>query len=394
MRTMFSRPVKKRCQELFLDRTSPDLVNRLEKQQKEIADLEKKLRGYLKRRRTSETKLIPYIGDISREDAIVLSQFAATSAQILEFGVGASTQVLRAYSTGKMISVDTSLEWIERTKSNLALLGITSTVDFRTLSSIPCDSHYDFVFVDGVDELRLPFAISSWSALVPGGHLMFHDTRRHRDFLYVTHLASMCAGDVESLTMNCNQSNISIVKRRLRPIGSGRIFPDLEKLLASTHTADVAPIVAVWGPNGFATRIREQIGTPVFTISKHSENTQVENASPDRLCDLIIIDESNEWTLFELMDVWNQLRNGGYLLIRDLPTLRNTIQLAIRHWLEVDSVHPNWDQSDYSLLRKKAAEPYVNWNEVEERKAWETGHGEPDGDAIKSRLTGLRSDDQ
>jgi len=29
----------------------------------------------------------------------------------------------------------------------------------------------------------------------------------------------------------------------------------------------------------------------------------VENASPDRLCDLIIIDESNEWTLFELMDV-------------------------------------------------------------------------------------------
>jgi len=66
-------------------------------------------------------------------------------------------------------------------------------------------------------------------------------------------------------------------------------------------------------------------------------------------------------------------------VIRDLPTLRNTIQLAIRHWLEVDSVHPNWDQSDYSLLRKKAAEPYVNWNEVEERKAWETGHGELTG---------------
>ncbi len=355
-------------------------------------------------------RLIPYIGDISHEDAIVLSQFAATSAQILEFGVGASTQVLRAYSTGEMISVDTNLEWIERTKSNLALLGITTTVDFRTLSSIPGDGRYDLAFVDGADELRLPFAISSWSALVPGGHLMFHDTRRHRDFLYVTHLASMCAGNVESLTMNCNQSNISIVKRRIRPIGSGRIFPDLEKLLASTHTADVAPIVAVWGPNGFATRIREQIGTPVFIITKGERfglthepsdaitealnSTQCEPAHPDRLHDVIIIDESNEWTLFELMDVWNQLRNGGYLLIRDLPTLRNTIQLAIRHWLEVDSVHPNWDQSDYSLLRKKAAEPYVNWNEVEERKAWETGHGEPDREAIKSRRTCLRSDDQ
>ncbi len=172
-----------------------------------------------------------------------------------------------------MISVDTSLEWVERTKSNLALLGITSTVDFRILSSTPRDGQYDVVFVDGADELRLPFAISSWYALVPRGDLTFHDTRRHRDFLYVTNLTAMCASEVESLALNCSQSNISVVKKRMWPLGNLHVFPSLEKLDDLAQTSETAANIAIWGPSDLVTRIGEQIGTPVFTIITDSKNT-------------------------------------------------------------------------------------------------------------------------
>lgn len=283
-----------------------------------------------------------------------------------------------------MISVDTSLEWIERTRSNLALLGITATVDFRAFGSILNDRQYDLVFVDGVDELRLPFAIFSWSALVPGGHLMFHDT--HRDFLYVTNLASMSMSDVESLAINCNQSNISVVKKRLRPIESLLAFPSFGMLTDLARTFNSATKIAVWGQCDLAARFGEQIGATVGTIRKRLEGTQAEDSHPGHLCDLIVIDELNERMLFTLPEVWTQLRNGGYLLLKDRSPLWNTMQVAVRYWLEVDSVHPNWDQSEYSLIRKKAAEPYVNWNDVERRTAWEIGHCEPDNEAIKSRL--------
>jgi len=63
--------------------------------------------------------------------------------------------------------IDTSLEWMNATKSNLALLGITSNSRLRTLSSIlamaDMTSH---LWMERMN-FDFPFAISSWSALVP-----------------------------------------------------------------------------------------------------------------------------------------------------------------------------------------------------------------------------------
>jgi tRNA A58 N-methylase Trm61 len=72
--------------------------------------------------------MINYIGDISKADANILADLAEQSENILEFGVGASTQVLAAYGKGKVTTTETSMEWVEKTKQNLKLLGIEKEV--------------------------------------------------------------------------------------------------------------------------------------------------------------------------------------------------------------------------------------------------------------------------
>jgi len=71
-------------------------------------------------------------------------------------------------------------------------------------------------------------------------------------------------------------------------------------------------------------------------------------------------------------------------------TLRNTIQLAIRTGWKSTPFTQIGISRLFAAPQEGRMKPYVNWNEVEERKAWETGHGEPDREAIKSRLTCLR----
>ena len=99
--------------------------------------------------------MIPYIGDISKNDSIVLSELAAQSKNILEFGVGASTQVIAAFAKGKFTSIDTSIEWIDKTKKNLHLLEINLPINFCLYKDfLPSHDKYDFIFNDGLDSLR------------------------------------------------------------------------------------------------------------------------------------------------------------------------------------------------------------------------------------------------
>lgn len=158
--------------------------------------------------------MIQYIGDISKEDANILADLAEQSDNILEFGVGASTQVLAAYGKGKVTSVETSPEWIERTKINLRLLEITKEVDFQDYYTFQPFTEYDLIFDDGATEFRLPFALLTWKFLKIGGYLLIHDTRTSREVQVVHDFMQACSPEIESIFINKDHSNITVIKKK------------------------------------------------------------------------------------------------------------------------------------------------------------------------------------
>lgn len=158
--------------------------------------------------------MIQYIGDISKADAIILKELAEQSESILEFGVGASTQVLAAYGKGKVTSVETSPEWIERTKMNLRFLEITKEVDFQDYYTFQPFTEYDLIFDDGATEFRLPFALLTWKFLKIGGYLLIHDTRTSREVQVVHDFMQACSPEIESIFINKDHSNITVIKKK------------------------------------------------------------------------------------------------------------------------------------------------------------------------------------
>src|SRR5258705_6694 len=122
--------------------------------------------------------MIPYVGDVSRRDAELLRELAERSNRIVEFGAGASTQILAAYARGEVESVETQPSWIAKTQGHLGALGIARPVTFHNYEDFQPSGPYDLVFVDGLNELRLPFACLAWPAIAIGGVLCLHDTRR------------------------------------------------------------------------------------------------------------------------------------------------------------------------------------------------------------------------
>lgn len=166
--------------------------------------------------------MIDYVGDLSRNDAVLLRSLAERSARILEFGCGASTQIFAAYGCGSVDSVETHPEWIEKTRRNLARLAIDKPVTFHSYARFTPVPHYDMIFVDGIDELRLPFALLTWTSLAVGGAVCFHDTRRttpHGDSM-MSDIANVCviverhALEVDRVVLNQDDSNVTVVTKR------------------------------------------------------------------------------------------------------------------------------------------------------------------------------------
>lgn len=157
--------------------------------------------------------MIPYIGDLSTNDAKVLKLCAENSSAILEFGVGASTQVLRHYSTGPMVSVETMQEWIDRTRANFNLVEVKGEVDFRGYND-DIKGRYDFIFVDGHKSLRKEFALRTWRYLRYGGAMAFHDTRKDYHIDYVGDIIKEYFRQIESIGVNFLESNITIIRKR------------------------------------------------------------------------------------------------------------------------------------------------------------------------------------
>jgi predicted O-methyltransferase YrrM len=168
-----------------------------------------------------------YVGDLSANDADLLARMSSSASNILEFGVGGSTQIFAqsAPEHARITSVETNLGWIERTGSLLRAMGQRHRVAFLEYSewldtrAAPGDeAPYDIIFDDGVDALRADFAERAWPALAIGGKLLFHDTRRPRDVMNVLNFCARHFVDVDSIELNAASSNISILtKKRPQP---------------------------------------------------------------------------------------------------------------------------------------------------------------------------------
>jgi len=167
--------------------------------------------------------MIDFIGDISKADAEVLADFAIESKNILEFGVGASTQVLQYYrgEGSTMLSIDTSPEWIERTWDNLSKLkipGVHRLMEFKNWKAghvIGQENFCDFIFDDGVDHLRLQFGLMAFDYLKVGGYLAMHDTRRTPDARNFLEIVAMHHNEIDLVQMNVNHSNISYLRKKV-----------------------------------------------------------------------------------------------------------------------------------------------------------------------------------
>ena len=162
---------------------------------------------------------IKFIGDLSLEDADILSKYAKQSTNILEFGVGGSTQILAQCFPDKLVSVDNNQFWIDVTDKRIRSLenkvspefhfwnpDDNSTDPYLIFSEYKSNS-FDMIFVDGFWHYRKTFARASWNLLKPGGVVIFHDTRRDFDFEIAIDFAKEKFTEIKLIETNAEASN-------------------------------------------------------------------------------------------------------------------------------------------------------------------------------------------
>lgn len=166
---------------------------------------------------------INYVGDISKADASVLADWASNSFNIVEFGCGASTQVIAHYTKGKVISIDTEPLWINKTVTHLQRLKIPEDkVRFCNYDQFwnefaRFNGEYDFVFDDGVDNLRRKFGVFIWPFIKKGGWLALHDQRRRHDWDNAQAIINEFWQEIGTVYYNHRDSNITFIEKRQTP---------------------------------------------------------------------------------------------------------------------------------------------------------------------------------
>jgi predicted O-methyltransferase YrrM len=170
-----------------------------------------------------QPEALRYVGDLSRADADLLAGLARDAERILEYGVGASTQIFAQASARrtKILSLDTEDFWIERTRVILDELVPGHGVRLRRFERLTvlddlADGSFDLVFDDGHEDLRLEFGLASWRLLRTGGKLVLHDTRRRGDVGNVLLLAARFFREIERIDFNPGGSSLSILHKCAR----------------------------------------------------------------------------------------------------------------------------------------------------------------------------------
>jgi predicted O-methyltransferase YrrM len=164
---------------------------------------------------------IKFIGDLSKQDVSVLIKYIKKASNILEFGVGGSTQIICKIKkkSARFISIDTSQDWIDRTIDNLQLLSIKADVNFflygnweQSIEGIS----FDFIFDDGVPDLRKDFGLTVWKYLNVGGSLLIHDTRTIERIRDVELIIDNYYLEIDSILANTNHSNITVITKKMK----------------------------------------------------------------------------------------------------------------------------------------------------------------------------------
>jgi hypothetical protein len=172
---------------------------------------------------------LKWIGDLSLQDAHLLHHYIlTTNGNIIEFGVGGSTQIIAQTMKGsrKLISIDTSPEWMELTERVLKLLKCKNYffVHWEQWSKRSGLSNLDvgLIFNDGYVELREQFGIDTWPLLMPGGLMIFHDTRHLSVIRNITRLIEVYHNEIEDVRLNekwhgCSSNMTAIRKKNHEP---------------------------------------------------------------------------------------------------------------------------------------------------------------------------------
>jgi predicted O-methyltransferase YrrM len=170
-----------------------------------------------------QPKALCYVGDLSGADADLLARLARDAERILEYGVGASTQIFAQAAARRtnILSLDTEDYWIDRTREILDELVPGHGVRlqrFERLTALDdlADGSFDLVFDDGHEDLRLEFGLASWRLLRTGGKLVLHDTRRRGDVGNVLLLAARFFREIERIDLNPGGSGLSIFHKCAR----------------------------------------------------------------------------------------------------------------------------------------------------------------------------------
>lgn len=159
-----------------------------------------------------------YLGDLSRADADLIADAASRAASVLEFGVGASTQILAQCCPpgARIVALDTEAGWIDVTRRTLAEIGAPREVTFDPYANLKAHlAHgYDLVLDDGLRKRRLEFALAAWPRLAPGGTFLLHDTRRAKDLATAIELFRRFAPEIATVAVNPGASNMTILRKQ------------------------------------------------------------------------------------------------------------------------------------------------------------------------------------
>jgi len=158
---------------------------------------------------------IEFVGDLSNQDARDLAALGSVSARILEFGVGGSTQIFAQCEPVKLVCVETDPEWVAKTQSNLNIISHDkwTAPEFVPYDLFKVEGSFDLIFVDGVPDKRLEFAMKAWPLLNSGGKMVFHDTRRFEYFREAAWVIQSFFNEVSHVDINVDGSNLTIIEK-------------------------------------------------------------------------------------------------------------------------------------------------------------------------------------
>ena len=105
-----------------------------------------------------------------------------------------------------------------------------------------------------------------------------------------------------------------------------------------------------------------------------------------RKFDFVFVDGELNLRDHFLGNTFDLLRVGGLALIHDTrryDDVRYVLTFCIQRWQEISRITLNAQHSNITVIEKKSAEPYENWNEVEGKETWESGYAPPPPDWVE-----------